>query len=78
MVQFVAADYVVLAVVLAGSLGIGVFYGRKPQDSREYTSGKGKMAVLPVGLSMCVSFVSAITVQASTRNNGTCTCIYSV
>ena len=67
MVSFVAADYIVLVLVLAGSLAIGVFYGRKRQDSREYTSAKGKMGVLPVGLSLCVSFISAITVQASLR-----------
>ena len=65
MVEFVLFDYVVLMVVLAGSLGIGIFYGRKRQDSSEYTSGKGKMGLLPVGMSMCVSFVSAITVQVS-------------
>ena len=65
MVAFDVFDYVVLVVVLAGSLAIGVFYGRKRQDSREYTSAKGQMGVFPVGLSLCVSFISAITVQVS-------------
>ena len=63
MVQFAAVDYGVLVFILGVSLAIGIFFARKRQDSREYTSGKGKLGVIPVGLSMTVSYISAITVQ---------------
>ena len=65
MVQFGSVDYAVLVTILAVSLGIGIYFGRKRQSSREYTSAKGQMGILPVSLSLTVSFISAITVQVS-------------
>ena len=64
MDKFTMVDYIVLVSVLLCSLFIGIFFARKKQDSGEYTSGKGKLRVLPVGLSQTASFISAITVQA--------------
>ena len=64
MDKFTIVDYIVLVSVLLCSLFIGIFFARKKQDSGEYTSGKGKLRVLPVGLSQTASFISAITVQA--------------
>ena len=61
--MFALIDYIVLISLLLCSLLIGIFFGRKKQDSREYTSGKGRLGVLPVGLSQAASFISAITVQ---------------
>ena len=63
MVQFGVVDYVVLVLFVIVSLGIGIFFGRKKQDSREYTSGKGQLGIVTVGLSLTVSFVSAAAVQ---------------
>ena len=82
--MFVLVDYVVLFSLLLCSLLIGIFFGRKKQDSREYTSAKGRLGVWPVGLSQAVSFVSAITVQVGSHHarrlqyTFLCTVLYTV
>lgn len=62
--SFVAADYVVFAIVLLISLGIGVYYaivGRKTQSTAEFLMASRSMGTLPVALSLLASFMSAIT-----------------
>ena len=66
--MFVLVDYIVLFVLLLCSLLIGIFFGRKKQDSREYTSAKGRLGVWPVGLSQAASFISAVAVQVGSRH----------
>ena len=63
MAGFGIIDYVILGIIVGVSLAIGVFYGRKKQDSKEYTTGKGQMGIIPVSLSLTVSYISAITIQ---------------
>ena len=56
-------DYVVFALVLAISWGIGIYYGIKQRNSStaEILLGSRSMSVLPVTLSLTASFMSAIT-----------------
>ena len=63
MVDFHALDYTVLVMTLTVYLGIGIYFGRKRQGSREYTSAGGELGALPVGLSIAVTTVSVMTVQ---------------
>ena len=63
MAGFGIVDYVILVLIILGSLSIGIFYGRKKQDTKEYTTGRGQMGILPVSLSLTVSYISAITIQ---------------
>ncbi|XP_068599598.1 sodium/iodide cotransporter [Brachionichthys hirsutus] len=65
-VGFVLADYAVFAAMLLVSVGIGLFQALK-KSSREgnvddfFTGGRSLPAV-PVGLSLCASFMSAVQV----------------
>ena len=56
-------DYVVFALVLAVSGGIGIYYGIKQRKSSttEFLLGGRSMSILPVTLSLTASFMSAIT-----------------
>ena len=56
-------DYIALVIVLLASLGIGVFYSCKQQTQEEYLHGGRQLRLIPVTISMVVSFVSAITMQ---------------
>ena len=56
-------DYIVLAGVLIASLGIGIFYSYKQKTSEEYLHGGRRMPLIPVSISLVVSFISAITMQ---------------
>ena len=62
---FTTADYVVFALMLLVSAGIGVWYGcgpgAKQTSTEEYLLAGRSMRVLPVAISMLVSFLSAIT-----------------
>ncbi|CAH1790095.1 unnamed protein product [Owenia fusiformis] len=56
-------DYVVFGVMLAISAGIGLFYaftGGKQKTQKEYLMANRNMSTLPVAISICVSFLSAI------------------
>ncbi|KAL8591611.1 hypothetical protein ACOMHN_030497 [Nucella lapillus] len=74
------ADYLVIALSLVISLGIGVFFAiyRGGQKTREeYMLGSRQMGVVPVCLSMFVTFLSAISVMgtpADTYNTTTLWC----
>ncbi|XP_071161108.1 sodium-dependent multivitamin transporter-like [Mytilus edulis] len=60
---FVVADYAVFAVTIIISLGIGIYYafsGGKQKTTSEYLVGNRQMSILPVALSLMVSFESSI------------------
>ncbi|KAM7409603.1 hypothetical protein PAMA_001202 [Pampus argenteus] len=63
---FVLADYVVFATMLLFSMVIGLFQAlkKKPQDVRadDFFTGGRSMPAVPVGLSLCASFMSAVQV----------------
>ncbi|XP_013866246.1 sodium/iodide cotransporter [Austrofundulus limnaeus] len=64
--DFVLVDYVVFAAMLSISMAIGIFQAlkKRPEDSSVdafFTGGRSLPAV-PVGLSLCASFMSAVQV----------------
>ncbi|XP_061594507.1 sodium/iodide cotransporter isoform X2 [Cololabis saira] len=63
---FVAADYAVFAAMLSISMGIGLFQAlkRRTEDSSvsDFFTGGRSMPAVPVGLSLCASFMSAVQV----------------
>ena len=64
MSGFVVADYCVFAVTIVVSLGIGLYYalsGGRQRTTSEYLMGNRQMKILPVALSLMVSFESSIT-----------------
>ncbi|XP_069103671.1 sodium-dependent multivitamin transporter-like [Argopecten irradians] len=61
--SLVLADYLVFAAALLVSLAIGVYYalsGGRQKTTKEYLLGNRKMSIIPVGLSLMVSFESSI------------------
>ncbi len=61
--NFNTADYVVFAAMLVVSAGIGIFYacrGGKQNTTGEFLMGNRNMQVIPVSVSILVSFMSAI------------------
>ena len=62
--HFHIADYIVMGGFLLISLGIGIYYGiiRKQRTTEEYLLGNRQMQLLPVALSMLVTYQSAISV----------------
>ena len=80
--EFHALDYTVLLISLTVYLGIGIYFGRKRQGSQEYTSAKGELGVIPVGLSLAVTNISVITIQVCftsflLRNAATAKVVYT-
>ncbi|KAK3096003.1 hypothetical protein FSP39_021869 [Pinctada imbricata] len=60
---FHIADYVIFVFTIVISLGIGVFYalsGGRQRTTSEFLVGNRKMSVLPVAISLMVSFESSI------------------
>eukprot|EP00062_Callorhinchus_milii_P013592 gi/632961852/ref/XP_007896988.1/ PREDICTED: sodium/iodide cotransporter [Callorhinchus milii] len=59
-------DYVVFSVMLLISTGIGIFHAflnrNKKKDTEEFFTGGRRMSALPVGMSLCASFMSAVQV----------------
>eukprot|EP00058_Branchiostoma_floridae_P006969 XP_002592457.1 hypothetical protein BRAFLDRAFT_68943 [Branchiostoma floridae] len=74
---FGAWDYVVFAVMLCISAGIGLYYactGGKQRTQKEFLMADKSMSIVPVTMSLLASFISAITVlgtPAEVYNNGT-------
>ncbi|XP_054710071.1 sodium-coupled monocarboxylate transporter 2-like [Uloborus diversus] len=74
---FSTIDYVVFALMLAISAGIGVWYAfadRKKSNTQEFLMGGRSLSVLPVAMSVLASFMSAITLlgtPAEIYNYGT-------
>ena len=61
MHSFHWADYLVLAVVLIGSLLTGVFFachGGKQRTTGEYFQGNRRLSLIPTALSIMVSYIS--------------------
>ena len=65
---FHSADNVVMGLFLLISLGIGIYYGliRKQKTTEEYLLGNRQMQLLPVALSMMITYQSAISVIGGT------------
>lgn len=64
---FVALDYVVFAITVVISIGIGIFHamtGGRQKTTSEYLVGNRKMSIVPVTLSLIVSFESSIMMLA--------------
>ena len=62
-------DYAVFVLLLVASLGIGVFYachGEGQNSTSEYLMGRRRLSVIPVAISMFMSYVSAIFVLGIT------------
>lgn len=61
--SFHAADYGIFAVTIVVSLGIGIYYalsGGKQRTTAEYLVGNRQMMIIPVAISLMVSFESSI------------------
>ena len=57
-------EYLIMAVVLAMSMSIGIifaFIGGRQKTTKEYMNANRSLGVVPVTLSMYMSFVSGIT-----------------
>ena len=80
MSNFHAVDYVLFAVVLSFSMGIGIFFslrGGKQKTISEFLMGNRKMQVIPTFISLMMSFTSAIVMLGATseiymRGTGFC------
>lgn len=63
---FVVADYAVFAAMLLVSMGIGLFQALrkipKKATADDFFTGGRSMPAVPVGLSLCASFMSAVQV----------------
>ncbi|KAJ4942739.1 hypothetical protein JOQ06_005253 [Pogonophryne albipinna] len=63
---FVLADYAVFAAMLSVSMGIGLFQALKKGSGEatadDFFTGGRSMPAVPVGLSLCASFMSAVQV----------------
>ena len=63
---FHPADYVVFVITMVASLGIGIFYSVRGQNTAtEYIHGNRNLGVVPVSLSIIVTIVSPVTLQVS-------------
>ncbi|XP_012261194.2 putative sodium-dependent multivitamin transporter [Athalia rosae] len=68
------ADYLVMAIMLVISAGIGVYYrftGGRQKTSDEYFIANRSMSILPVGIALMASFMSAITLLGVSAENYT-------
>ncbi|XP_029003347.1 sodium/iodide cotransporter [Betta splendens] len=62
---FVLADYAIFAAMLFTSMAIGIFHALKKQGSAstdDFFTGGRNLPAVPVGLSLCASFMSAVQV----------------
>lgn len=63
--HFTTVDYVIFAVLLAASAGIGVFHaltGGRQRTTQEFLMADRSMGCLPVSLSLIASFQSAVAI----------------
>lgn len=63
--HFLAVDYVVFALLLAASMGIGLYYalsGGRQRTTQEFLMADRSMRCLPVSLSLIASFQSAVAI----------------
>lgn len=74
---FSVLDYIIFALMLAISAGIGIFYGcfgSKNSTAKEVLVANRQMGVFPTAMSLLASFMSGITIlgnPAETYNYGT-------
>ena len=64
-IRFVWQDYLVFALSLAVTLGIGLYYGcrkNRKDTLAEYVMGSQAMWFIPVGLSLLMTYQSTITI----------------
>ena len=67
--SFSVIDYVVFLLLLAGSLGIGAYYGiRGNQTTDEFLLAGRSMSSIPVALSLIATFVSSISLLGKRYN----------
>lgn len=62
-------DYVIFALTLVVSLGIGLYFalaGSGQKTTKQYLMGNRNLGVVPVALSMFMSYVSAILILGNT------------
>lgn len=63
--HFTVADYVIFAVLLAASMGIGLYHalsGGRQRTTQEFLMADRSMSCLPVSLSLIASFQSAVAI----------------
>lgn len=63
--HFTVVDYVIFAVLLAASMGIGLYYalsGGRQRTTQEFLMADRSMRCLPVSLSLIASFQSAVAI----------------
>lgn len=63
--HFTAVDYVIFAILLAASMGIGLYYalsGGRQRTTQEFLLADRSMRCLPVSLSLIASFQSAVAI----------------
>ncbi|XP_074594513.1 sodium-coupled monocarboxylate transporter 1-like isoform X2 [Brevipalpus obovatus] len=63
--QFSLIDYVVFAMMLVMSSGIGIYYaykGRKNESSKEFLTANKSLSWFPVSMSLLASFQSSVTI----------------
>ncbi|KAM3594673.1 uncharacterized protein V6R79_011974 [Siganus canaliculatus] len=63
--HFTVVDYVIFAVLLAASVGIGLYYalsGGRQRTTQEFLMADRSMSCLPVSLSLIASFQSAVAI----------------
>lgn len=61
--SFYLADYIIFGITIAASIGIGIFHafvGGRQKTTSEFHLGNRKMAIIPVAISLLVSFESSI------------------
>ncbi|CAK9818230.1 Putative sodium-dependent multivitamin transporter [Anthophora plagiata] len=67
-------DYLVIAATLCISIGIGIYYrfsGGRQKTMEEYFIASRSMSIVPVGVALVVSFMSAITLLGVSAENYT-------
>ncbi|XP_058469651.1 solute carrier family 5 member 6a [Solea solea] len=65
LMQFSTVDYVIFAVLLVASAGIGLFYafsGGRQRTTQEFLMADRSMSCLPVSLSLLATFQSAVAI----------------
>ncbi|XP_072762274.1 putative sodium-dependent multivitamin transporter [Anoplolepis gracilipes] len=68
------ADYLVIAIMLCISVGIGIYYrfsGGRQKTMEEYFIASRSMGIVPVAVALVVSFMSAITLLGVSAENYT-------
>ena len=66
-------DYLIVALYVLGTLGIGVYFSREKRTSENYLLGNRSMPPLVIGIACMMSMFSSISIVAITGevfNNG--------